>query len=383
MDNGVPRGAANQGEWQMPVWCRMFQQTLDGPTRGWFDRILKGCIDNWADLREKLTKRYALRRRCFKDPTKGHRAFPWGDRPPRSTYGGGSQRTDYGNDFNAHRDHYQLYVPPQANNQRYDNRRHDSNHLGLDALTKRPKEIIATKLQLQLLPCPPMRQLEIALESGKLSHLIKDVRQRGNAKGRQQGNNNEKGMLINMVMFKHCIDNLSPSMKARLTQNQTEFVGFSKEQLIPIGKVELEVSFGNKDMIGVPKRVIRHTLNVNMSIPLVAKKHRVLGTEKSQAVMKESGNLEAYVDDMVIKSKTDQEMIMDIAKTFDNLQRTNMKLNPKKCLFGMKEGKFFGYTITSEGIRANPKKTKAVADMQSPQTLKEMQSFSGKLAALN
>ncbi|GJW29333.1 reverse transcriptase domain-containing protein [Tanacetum coccineum] len=38
--------------------------------------------------------------------------------------------------------------------------------------------------------------------------------------------------------------------------------------------------------------------------------------------------------------------------------------------------------VTSEGIRANPKKTKAIADMQSPRTLKEMQSVSGKLAAL-
>ncbi|GKE40151.1 reverse transcriptase domain-containing protein [Tanacetum coccineum] len=39
--------------------------------------------------------------------------------------------------------------------------------------------------------------------------------------------------------------------------------------------------------------------------------------------------------------------------------------------------------VTLEGIRANPKKTKAVADMQSPRTLKEMQSLSGKLAALD
>ncbi|GJV64289.1 reverse transcriptase domain-containing protein [Tanacetum coccineum] len=94
-------------------------------------------------------------------------------------------------------------------------------------------------------------------------------------------------------------------------------------------------------------------------------------------------NLEAYVDDMVIKSKTEQEMIMDIAETFDNLRKINMKLNPLKCSFGVTEGKFLGYMVTSERIRANPKKTKAIADMQSPKTLKEMQSLSGKLAALN
>ncbi|GJT80302.1 reverse transcriptase domain-containing protein [Tanacetum coccineum] len=47
------------------------------------------------------------------------------------------------------------------------------------------------------------------------------------------------------------------------------------------------------------------------------------------------------------------------------------------------KGKLLGYMVTSEGIRGNPKKTKAVADMQSLKTLKEMQSLSGKLAALN
>ncbi|GJU18298.1 reverse transcriptase domain-containing protein [Tanacetum coccineum] len=60
-----------------------------------------------------------------------------------------------------------------------------------------------------------------------------------------------------------------------------------------------------------------------------------------------------------------------------------MKLNPKKCSFGVDEGKFLGYMVTLEGIRANPKKTKAVTDMQSPKTLKEMQNLSRKLAALN
>ncbi|GJY97175.1 reverse transcriptase domain-containing protein [Tanacetum coccineum] len=53
-------------------------------------------------------------------------------------------------------------------------------------------------------------------------------------------------------------------------------------------------------------------------------------------------NLEAYVDDIVIKSKTKRDMIADVADTFDNLRRINMKLNPKKCSFGVEEGKFLG-----------------------------------------
>ncbi|GJT94138.1 reverse transcriptase domain-containing protein [Tanacetum coccineum] len=94
-------------------------------------------------------------------------------------------------------------------------------------------------------------------------------------------------------------------------------------------------------------------------------------------------NLESYVDDMVIKSVDKKMLLADISETFDNLKKINMKLNPKKCSFGVEEGKFLGYMVTSEGIRANPRKTRPLADLQSPRTLKEMQSLSKKLAALN
>ncbi|GKD89162.1 reverse transcriptase domain-containing protein, partial [Tanacetum coccineum] len=94
-------------------------------------------------------------------------------------------------------------------------------------------------------------------------------------------------------------------------------------------------------------------------------------------------NLEAYVDDMVIKSKDEKDLLANIAETFENLKAINMKLNPKKCSFGVEEDKFLGYMVTSEGIRANPKKTKAISDLTSPKTLKEMQSLNGKLASLN
>ncbi|GKA08508.1 reverse transcriptase domain-containing protein [Tanacetum coccineum] len=94
-------------------------------------------------------------------------------------------------------------------------------------------------------------------------------------------------------------------------------------------------------------------------------------------------NLEAYVDDMVIKSKTEPKMIKDVEKTLLTLKKVNMKLNLKKCSFGIEEGKFLGYIVTSEGIRANLKNAKAVVNMPSPSNLKQMQRLSGKLAALN
>ncbi|GJW29970.1 reverse transcriptase domain-containing protein [Tanacetum coccineum] len=94
-------------------------------------------------------------------------------------------------------------------------------------------------------------------------------------------------------------------------------------------------------------------------------------------------NSKAYVDDMAIKSKTELEMIKGVEETLLTLKKVNMKLNPKKCSFVVEKGKFLGYILTSEGIRANPEKTKAIVNMPSPSNLKQMQRLSGKLVALN
>ncbi|GJX33499.1 reverse transcriptase domain-containing protein [Tanacetum coccineum] len=47
----------------------MFQQTLDGSARGWFENLSQGSIDGWVELRQQFTTRFLTRRACFKDPT--------------------------------------------------------------------------------------------------------------------------------------------------------------------------------------------------------------------------------------------------------------------------------------------------------------------------
>ncbi|GJT77644.1 reverse transcriptase domain-containing protein [Tanacetum coccineum] len=77
-------------------------------------------------------------------------------------------------------------------------------------------------------------------------------------------------------------------------------------------------------------------------------------------------NLEVHVDDMVIKSDSEEDMLADIQETFDKLRAINMKLNPRKCSFGVEEGPFLGYLITKQGIKANPSKVKAISDLKLP-----------------
>ena len=75
-------------------------------------------------------------------------------------------------------------------------------------------------------------------------------------------------------------------------------------------------------------------------------------------------NIEAYVDDMVIKSREDQDFLGDVEETLRRLQQIDMKLNPKKCVFGTQQGKFLGHIVTGEGIQANPAKVKALLEFQ-------------------
>jgi hypothetical protein len=46
-------------------------------------------------------------------------------------------------------------------------------------------------------------------------------------------------------------------------------------------------------------------------------------------------NVEAYVDDVVVKTTMEDSLIADLARTFANLRRYRWKLNLEKCVFGV------------------------------------------------
>uniref|UniRef100_A0A2N9IMK3 Uncharacterized protein n=1 Tax=Fagus sylvatica TaxID=28930 RepID=A0A2N9IMK3_FAGSY len=94
-------------------------------------------------------------------------------------------------------------------------------------------------------------------------------------------------------------------------------------------------------------------------------------------------NMEVYVDDMLVKTKDDMKHLEDLKETFETLRQYRMKLNPSKCVFGVSSGKFLGFMVSQRGIEANPDKIKAVLEMTPPRSTKEVQSLTGRVAALN
>ena len=65
-------------------------------------------------------------------------------------------------------------------------------------------------------------------------------------------------------------------------------------------------------------------------------------------------NVEAYVDDIVAKTREYDSFIPDLEETFNSICSFRWKLNPTKCVFGVPSGKLLGFIVSHRGIEANP-----------------------------
>jgi hypothetical protein len=94
-------------------------------------------------------------------------------------------------------------------------------------------------------------------------------------------------------------------------------------------------------------------------------------------------NVEAYVDDVVVKTRNSDTLITDLEETFASLREYHWKLNPNKCVFGVPSEKLLGFIIRHHGIEANPKKISAITKMKAPTCIKDVWKLTGCMAALN
>ena len=84
-------------------------------------------------------------------------------------------------------------------------------------------------------------------------------------------------------------------------------------------------------------------------------------------------NVHAYADDIVVKFRKKETLIDDLKETFDNLRVYKMMLNPDKCVFGVPAGKLLGFLVSNRGIKAIPKKIKAITSLAKPACINDVQ----------
>jgi hypothetical protein len=93
--------------------------------------------------------------------------------------------------------------------------------------------------------------------------------------------------------------------------------------------------------------------------------------------------VEAYVDDIVVKTRKADDLVSDLSVAFGCLRANGVKLNPEKCVFGVPRGMLLGYIVSQRGIEANPEKVAALERMGPIRDLKGVQRVLGCLAALS
>jgi hypothetical protein len=103
--------------------------------------------------------------------------------------------------------------------------------------------------------------------------------------------------------------------------------------------------------------------------------HKALGARMGR-------NMEAYVDDIIVKTRKGHNLVEDLKETFADLRKVNIKLNPAKYAFGVPSRRLLGFLVSHCEIEANPDKVEAIKDMCLPRNLKEMQRLVWCMAAL-
>ena len=89
--------------------------------------------------------------------------------------------------------------------------------------------------------------------------------------------------------------------------------------------------------------------------------------------------IEVYVGDMIAKSRTSRDHLIDLRMLFKHLIKYRLRLNPNKCVLGASSRKLLGFIVSQSGIEVDLEKVQAIWDMPTPQTEKQIRSFLGKI----
>ncbi|GKA35864.1 reverse transcriptase domain-containing protein [Tanacetum coccineum] len=283
----------------------MFRQTMSGLARNWFDRLDPKSVDGFEELSNKFLEEFSQLEKAESAHIKGVppvlriSAFMHGhghpelakklnDKIPKTVDKMWERVRAFIRGETA-ADTTEAIRSPQG----------EKSAEGFTPLTKTPKEILAVD-NVNFPPPPPTagtpekrnmnkfcdyhqdrghntndcyhlkKQLEEAVASGRLAHLVKDIRQGGqNSKGPAKREEKVIDMLMNCpvvvevmiegfrvrriyvnggssseVMYEHCFRNLSYRTRSRMRESRIPLVGFSREVSYPMRVIDLEVTMG-------------------------------------------------------------------------------------------------------------------------------------------
>uniref|UniRef100_A0A5S6QHD9 RNA-directed DNA polymerase n=1 Tax=Trichuris muris TaxID=70415 RepID=A0A5S6QHD9_TRIMR len=94
-------------------------------------------------------------------------------------------------------------------------------------------------------------------------------------------------------------------------------------------------------------------------------------------VLRGLDNCFAYVDDILLASRSESEHLELLRKLFDRLATFGLKVNPEKCVLGAESLVFLGHLVDCKGIQPSPEKVAAIKLFPRPKTVKQLRQFLG------
>ncbi|GJU45028.1 reverse transcriptase domain-containing protein [Tanacetum coccineum] len=273
--------AAKTERWAMPTWCHMFNSTLTGNARVWFDKLPRESIDSYEDLRTAF--------REFISPTD-------------KTHQGSGGDTSY--QAKRWRIHGGLYGKIQSKNpgcgrsagMHEDLRIHARRELGTPDVRGR-RSVLRSSIRTLLRQAPARNKMQIDPATNVL------MRQNGHKKDPCRTIHNTRNVKIpgkrrNGVRGEDILA-IHPEYPEQTIAIGSTLTEKGRKELCALLRQNLDIfAWKPADMTGVPWHMAEHHLNVREGCPPVRQKKRGKAPERNKAIQEE---VEKLVDEGIMK----------------------------------------------------------------------------------
>nr|GEW03178.1 reverse transcriptase domain-containing protein [Tanacetum cinerariifolium] len=417
------QAAAKVESWAMPTWCHMFNSTLTGSARVWFDDLPPESVESYDDLKEAFLENFRQQKKCIKDPVKIHHI---------------KQREGDLMCFYGESDFFRSWFPAANSPLRKD--------VVIFIILSTDFGILSCKHLISSGFVIPYMNPEILMTSVRSSSPYNGIIERPGVRKIQAVPSTAHGMLkfsvaggiltlkSSKIIPIECAAVSGPEGQPPATHQaiKERIKAYSETSVehtgrMSSGQAKEERSSGRQDpdfkdlkkacpKDGYPLPEIDWKVESLCEFPFKCfldaykgyhqikmakedKEKTTFITSKGifcyskipfglrnagatyqrlvdKAFHKQIGrNLEVYVEHLVIKIRTEDRIIKDIEETFKTLREINMKLNQKKLYLRARR--------STKGIKVCPDKVDAILSLPSLKCLKDVQKLNGKMASLN
>nr|GEU65675.1 reverse transcriptase domain-containing protein [Tanacetum cinerariifolium] len=341
------QAAAKIERWAMPTWCHMFNSTLTGNARVWFDDLQPESIDSYDDLKKAFVENYLQQKKYIKDLIELHNIK---QRDGEST-----------EDFmRSGRNDESSHIFPPGGGGGLESRAKE-----VVPIMKAARGVARQKIMQSFSSNPKIFFPPLGKNEGIEGPMIIEAKIGGHCIHRIDVD----GGSASEIMYEHCFSRLRLEIKNLRVPATIPLIGFSGEIIWPIGKIQLPVTIGDEEhsasswmnfvVVRSPSPyngiIGRHGVRKLQAVPSTA--HEML------KIPVEGGSL------LVTKPMVEERIKVTI-----NRERPDQTVMISSTL--TEEGR-------NRGRKVCPDKADVVLSLPSPKCLKDMQKLNGKLASLN